>query len=341
MAINRDRAVSADHFSGQANVQHDRDDGLAAIIREGLIRDGQTALIAVAALTANNGGGVAGLLFTADAADETITLSAAAPNSFVTGDGPFLLAGADLPDGTDNATNYWVRVVSSNKATLHLTKKAALRETATPVAFADAGTGVMSVIAVAQPVALSVNDLAGETTGFTAASFDTSVDTVADAYATLATHINTALALIGAGSIDVGPGADGSGTVALIDATLAANTTDATATTYASAQAAFVELFAAQATLVDAVNVARKAGGLAVLPRASNLVGNVDAVGIAGGGAFTDGVTTDATTIVASALLAEAEAILAGLADNVTLVYDAIVEVAAIAAADGPTRFAG
>ena len=322
MPVTRNNAVTTKYFSGQAKVHSADADALAAIIRDGLIADAKDRAQAVgdAALT-DSSTGVAGAVFTSTNADDTITLAATiADEAFATGDGPFqvVTSAADLPSGLVIATDYWFRRISNNVYTLHTTKVGALTNTALQ-ALADDGSGAHRVSALVRTDSPVAADLTGLTTGFTIASADTSFELVEDAYATLATRVNKVLRTIGAGTLDVGAGADGAGTIAAMDADVAVNAGgDADATTFASANTILQELYNGQETLSEAISIAKRAVGLGGVPRARHLQGTADlAVGINGGDAITGAVETVTATIVAAMTEAAVELVLQQLEDNV------------------------
>ena len=334
MALTVTNGVSTKKFTGGSKLQASEPEGLAALLRNLLIQAARDKVEATGrvALT-DSSGGVAGIVFTAEADDEKITLTTGViPNQFKSGDGPFQLinTGGGLPGGTAAATDYWLREAGGtdgNDYFLHTSKSgASMRPGAghqDRVALSTDGTGVQRLQAVGQYDALVGTDLTGLTTGFTIASWDTSVDEVFTAYATLQDRVNQFLRGIGAGTLADGPGTSGGATIASIDVDIAVNTNDTDATNLASANSAVTELLNSQKTLIDSINIARTAVGLARVPRTDVLVGTSDLTdGINSGAAATNGVVTDATTIQTAPLEADAEIILVGLADNVAFLAD-------------------
>lgn len=76
----------------------------------------------------------------ADAGTDRLTVTA---HGFTTGAGPVYLTGGSLPGGLDAATNYFVRSISANEITLHLTAAAANAGTGT-VNITSTGTGTIN-----------------------------------------------------------------------------------------------------------------------------------------------------------------------------------------------------
>ena len=342
MPIDRLIGLDKDHFTGSSNVFSQKAEGLAAVVRNSLIRDAQDLLVAVgtADLT-DSSGGLAGILFTA-ATTDIVTLVATEPESLATGDGPFQVVnvGGGLPTGLVAATDYWVRRQADNTYKLYLTKAAALDAQGTAVDITGTGTGTQHLQAIGQPTKLAEVNLAGLTTGFTAASADTSFDSLMTAYATLAARANLGLDSVGAGDILDGPETSGGATIAAVDVDVAANASDTTAVTFDSAKAILDELFNSQATVIDVIDVLRVAVGLARVPRARNLRGAIDNAGVNGNLAITNAVTTTATTITASATEAAIEVLLTGLQDNVAFLADMVDEAVGIAADAAPSTYA-
>ena len=348
MALTKNVRVGSKHFSGQANVQNADTDSLGAVVRGILIREARTlsaaATYPAAGTITNSTGGLGGILFAATVATDVITLAAVAAESFQTGDGPFQLttSAADLPDPLAVSTNYWLRRVSSNVFTLHLTKAASLSAQATPVTIADVGTGTHHLGAIGRPTDITSVDGLDVTTSFTAATGDTSFDTLMDNYAEILDVIDAILVLIGAGTVDDGPGTFGAaGTIAAVDADVATNSSNTTGVTYASAAAIIAEVENSQLTVLDAVNRLAVAIGVTPIAIAGNVRGTVDADGVNGGDAITDCVDTDATTISLSATEAAIEIWLAGMADNNSLIAVFLQTLADTAAPTVITNYAG
>ena len=343
MPINKRIGLTTAHFTGAGQIFSREAEGLAAVIRNSLIRDAQDLLVGVgtADLT-DSSTGTAGILFTAATTDLiTILETAIVGNAFRTGDGPFRLVGGDLGAGLLTTVDYWVRRFSASTYKLYLTKAAAIdKVNDDPVDITDAGSGSQTLQAIGQPTKVLEANLTGLTTGFTAASWNTSVDSVFTAYATLAARANLGLDSIGAGDILDGPGTSGGATIAAVDVDVAANTNDTTATTFASVKAAMDEIENSQATIIDVVDVLRVAVGLARVPRAGNVRGAIDVGGVNGDNAATDGVTTDATTVAASATEAAIEIWLNGIIDNIALLADQIDDAVGIAANAAPSTYA-
>ena len=343
MPIDKRIGLGAAHFTGAGLVFSQETEGLAAVIRNSLIRDAQDLLVGVntTALT-DSSGGVAGILFTA-ATTDLITIAAThtiAP-AFKTGDGPFRLLGGDLGSGLLTTVDYWLRRFSDTTYKVYLTKAAAIdKVNDVPVDITDTGSGAQTLLAIGRPTKVLEVVLTGLTTGFTAASWNTSADTLMTDYATLVTRANLALDSIGAGDILDGPGTAHATIVEAIDIDVAANTNDTTATTFASVKAAMDEIENSQATVIDVIDVARVAVGLARVPRAGNLRGSIDLGGVNGNLAITNGVVTTAVTIAASATEAAIEIWLAGMQDNIAFLADMIDEVTDIAADAAPSTYA-
>ena len=414
MPINRQRGIRLNKFNALGSVYAQAPGGVAAAVRDNLIRKAQARLVAVntTALT-DNSAGVAGILFTG-ATTDVITLLNVAPNSLLSVDGPFqvssvggvltggpgviiddttntftrdagswltdgfvvgqtvttsgagdasnnvarvttvlttlvltvasvtvaegtqtdlvMTAPGILPVGLSAATDYWVKRTGDNTYTLYLTEAAALDPQSVAVDITTIGAGAHRLGAIGQPVALVSDDGAGDTDSFTAASGNTSFDLVMTAYATLVERAVIAAASIGAGTINDGPGSGGSGTIAAIDVDVAANSSDTTGTTFASAETIVTELLNGQKTVADYISVLRFAVGLGRVPEANNVLGAVDAVGVNGAGAdITNAVTTTAVTILVSATEAGIEALLVVLADNIAFLADQLDEVTDIA----------
>lgn len=233
-----------------------------------------------------------------------------------------------LPTGLAAATDFWVRRTGDNAYQLYTTKLAALNPRSTPVDLTTIGIGLFRFQAIGQPIALVSDDGASDTDSFTAASGDTSFDTIMTSYATLVERAVVAAASVGCGTINDGPGSGGSGTIAVTDVDVAANSNDATGVTFAETQTIVEELLSAQKTVANYISVLRLAVGLGRVPEASNVSGEVDDVGVNGAGvAITNCVTTDATTIAESAREDEIEPLLVVLTDNIALLADQLDEV--------------
>ena len=414
MPIDRTLGIRDEKFSGFGAVYTQKGGGVAAALRDNLIRKTQTLLVGVGTsdLT-DNSAGVAGILFTG-ATTDVITLLNVKANSLLTGDGPFqvnsiggVLTGAPgviidetggvdtftrdagswitdgfvvgqtvtvtgsasnnsdftitilttlvmtvteavtdeasqtdlvmtapgiLPAGLVAATDYWVRRTGDNTYTLFTTKAAALDAQGIAEDITSTGAGAHRFGALGEPVAIVTDDGAGDTDSFTAASGDTSFDTVMTSYATLVERAVIAAASVGCGTINDGPGSGGGGTIAAVDVDVAANTSDTTGVTFASAETIVEELLNGQATVADYISVLRLAVGLGRVPEANNVTGKVDAVGVNGAGvAITNAVTTDATTILVSATAAGIEALLIVLQDNIAFLAEQLDDVTGVA----------
>jgi hypothetical protein len=237
-----------------------------------------------------------------------------------------------LPAGLTAATDYWVKRTGDNTYELTTTKAAAIDPQGSVVDITTRGIGLFRFQALGEPVALVTDDGTSETRSFTAASGDTSFDTIMTSYATLVERCVVAAASVGCGDINDGPGSGGSGTIAVTDVDVAQNTNDVTGTTYASAVAIVEELLNGQKTVANYISVLRLAVGLGRVPEPNNVTGVVDDVGVNGAGdAITNCVTTDGTTIAVSALETEIEALLVVLTDNIALLADQLDEVTDIA----------
>lgn len=345
MPINKRIGLSPAHFTGAGLVFSQETEGLAAVIRNSLIRDAQDLLVGIGTsdLT-DSSGGVAGILFTA-AVTDLITLLAVVDDSFKTGDGPFEVVnvGGGLPSGLSASTDYWLRRFSTTEYKVYLTKAAAIdKVNDDAVDISGTGTGTQHFQAIGQPTkVLEVDNDGGGQGGFTAASWDTSADTVLTAYATLVERANLVLDSVGAGDILDGPGTGGSGTIATVDVDVVnASADDVTSTTFASVKAAMDEIYNSQATVIDIIDVCRVAVGLARVPRAINVTGSIDVGGVNGNNAITDGVVTDANTIVSSVTEVAIEIWLEGIADNVALLADQLDDASGVAADAAPSTYA-
>ncbi len=343
MPIDRLIGLDKDHFTGSGNVFSQKTEGLAAVVRNSLIRDAQDLLVAVgtADLT-DSSGGVAGILFTAATTDLiTIAATAIIGESFKTGDGPFRLLGGDLAVPLVTTVDYWVRRFSATTFKLYLSKAAALdKVNDVPVDLTDTGSGAQTLLAIGQPTKVLAVDLTGLTTGVTIASADTSFDTLMTAYATLAARANLGLDVVGAGDILDGPGTAHATIVEAIDIDVATNASDTTACTFASVKTIMDEIFNSQATVIDVIDVLRVAVGLGRVPRAINVTGSIDNAGVNGNLAITNAVVTTATTIAASVTEAALEIWLAGMQDNVAFLADMVDEAVGIAADAAPSTYA-
>ena len=348
MALTKNVRVGSKHFSGQKNLQHDGDDGIAAVVRGILIREAlalsEAATYPSAGTITNSTGGLAGILFTAVAATDRITLVAVAAESFKTGDGPLRVttSAADLPAGLAVDTDYWLRRMADNVYTVHATKAAALSAQATPIDITDTGTGTHHLQAIGRPTDIVTDDGLGDTDSFTAASGDTSFDTIMNNYAEIIDVIDAILVIIGAGTVDDGPGTvGGAGTIAAVDIDVAANADDITGVTFDSVTAIIGEIENSQLTVVDAVNRLAIAIGTDPIVVAGNVRGTIDAAGVNGGDAISNCVTSDATTILASATEAGIEIWLAGIADNNSLIAVFLQTLADASATGVLTNYAG
>jgi hypothetical protein len=307
--------------------------GLADIVRDILILQARAFTSGDSGFTADNSGGLAGILFTG-ATTDIITLVAVDDESFKTGDGPFELAtSTTLPAGLATSTNYWVRRISATTYKLCATKAAALDPGGAVVDITDTGTGNHTVLAVGAPTKIVTDDSTGDNDSFTAVNGDASFDSLLTAYATVAEQVNVLLAFIAAGTIDEGPETAGSGTIAVTDVDVGANSSNTTGVTFASALAIVQECEDAQLTLFEAISVCRRAVGLITVPTARNVPGTIDSVGVNGGDAISTCTTTDATTIAVAATNAGIEVWLEGMADNVAFMALQLDEVSDLAAA--------
>jgi len=169
--------------------------------------------------------------------------------------------------------------------------------------------------------------------GATAASVNTAVDTYMDAYATLAERCNVVRAELQGDSVPEGPGTPGSGTIGVLDDTVAAASGDLSASEQ-STRFAFADLLISQRTLVEGINELRDAVGLGAIPvegpqgstnDGRDLPSPVATVVVVAAG-------TSATTGVA---LAAIDTALGILADNVALLADMIDQVTGVALRQG------
>ncbi len=325
MALTADRRIGSKHFSGQAKLQDAKGDSLSAIVRNLLIFHASALSAAAtypsAGTITDSTGGAKGILFTG-ATSDVITLVAVADESFKTGDGPYQLTTSNtLPAGLATATNYWVKRISATTYKLSATKAAALDPSGAVVDITDTGTGTHYVQAIGRPTDIVTDDGFDDTDSFTAVTGDTSFDTIMDNYAEILDVIDAILVLIGAGTVDDGPGAVGAaGTIAAIDIDVAANSSNTTGVTFDSATAIITEIENSQLTVLDAVNRLAVAIGVTPIAIARNVRGTVDPDGVNGGDAISNCVTTSATTILVSATAAGIEIWLAGMADNNSLI---------------------
>ena len=325
MALTADRRIGSKHFSGQAKLQDAKGDSLSAIVRNLLIFHARTLSAAAtypsAGTITDSTGGAKGILFSG-AVTDVITLVAVAAESFKTGDGPVqLTTSSALPAGLATGTNYWFKRISASTYKLSATKAAALDPQGAVVDVTDTGTGTHYVQAIGRPTDIVTSNGFDVTTGFTKASGDTSFDTIMDNYAEVLDVIDAILVLIGAGTVDDGPGSVGAaGTIAAVDIDVAANSNNTTSVTFDSVTAVITEIENSQLTVLDAVNRLAVAIGVTPIAIASNVRGTVDPDGVNGGDAISNCVTSTATTILAQATEAGIEIWLAGMADNNSLI---------------------
>ncbi len=248
-----------------------------------------------------------------------------------------------LPTGLAAATDYYIRRIAASTYKLSLTKAAALDPNGAIVDIsALPAAGDHRILAIGQPTSIVTDDGEDDTDSFTAATGDASFDDLMDAYAVLEDYIDGGLVVIGAGTLDPGPGTVGSaGTVAAIDVDVAANSDNITGTTFASALAIVTEIENSQKTLIDGINVLRIAIGLTAIPVAQNVKGVIDPDGINGGDAITNCVDTTAVTILIAATEAGIEIWLNGMADNVAFLADMCDDIADVAASATTSQYAG
>jgi hypothetical protein len=168
--------------------------------------------------------------------------------------------------------------------------------------------------------------------GATPASVNTAVGTYMDAYATLAERCNVVRAELQGDSVPEGPGVLGSGTIAVLDDTVAAASGDASASEQ-SVRFAIADVLISQRTIVEGINELRDAVGLGPIPvegpqgstnDGRDLPSPAIAALVAAG--------TSATTGVA---LAAIDTALGILADNVALLADMIDQVTGVALRQG------
>ena len=347
MALTADRRVSSKQFSGQAKLQDAKGDSLSAIVRGILIREARALSAAAtypsAGTITDSTGGVRGILFTA-ATTDIVTLVAVADESFKTGDGPVQLynTGGALPAGLAVSTNYWFKRISASTYKLSATKAAALDPQGAVVDVTGTGTGTSTVLAIGRPTDLVTDDGLDDTDSFTAASGNTSFDTIMNNYAEIIDVIDALLVIIGAGTVDDGPGTVGAaGTIAAVDIDVADNTNNTTGVTFGSVTAIVGEIENSQATVLDAVNRLAVAIGVTPIAVARNVRGTIDPDGVNGGSAISNCVTTDATTILASATSVGIEIWLAGVADNNSLIAVFLQTLADTSSTGVLTNYAG
>lgn len=207
------------------------------------------------------------------------------------------------------------------------------------------GTDGTTVAAIVFP---TENDLESLTTGVSAASANTAADSVMNAYATIMARVNAARALLGMGSLQIGPGTDGAGTIAAVDDTAAANTTDTDAADLASVTVILNELLDAQKAVHYAIDEVKAAVGLAPLVVAAGAVsqGTVSATlnvrdGTNPGAAITNATVTTATTIQTAPLLTEWDAAIDVLSDNIAYFATSIDLATDLDGSEAMTHFAG
>lgn len=328
MALNK--AVNSKYFSGHSKVYSADVDGLAAIIG-GLLRERATVLLGDVVTDLTNSG-AGGATFTTTFADDEINLAA---HGLSVGDVVcFTTSGADLPAPLVENQIYYVSVVVDAGQF-----KIAATLGGTTITITDDGTGTHTLYRYKLGTAATEEDLEGLTTGCTAASVETSKDTVIDAQTELADQLNLQLALIGGGDIGSGAGAASDGTIGAIDVDVAANTGDADATSYASWRAIDGEITTAFYQLAATVNALRVAVGLdpITLPdsdaRVRILSGDL--------GTTTTTAANHADPPVAAVLEADVEALLAVWAEAVTVINAASMDVDNIADATTMSHFAG
>lgn len=326
MAIDREVGLSNEAFAGSGRIFSKESGSLVDILRKNLIRDAKDRVRGrnLADLT-DSSAGAAGIVMTA-ATTDIVTLAVGSP--MPTGAGPFRLTTDNtLPAGLAVATDYWV--IRLTATTYKLASSYANAIAGTVVDITDTGTGNHAMQAVGVAPRASAADVTDLTTSCTAATVDTSADTVMDAMAVLMERVNLIRVLLSAGSLDVGPGTiAASGTVAAFDVDVAVNSSNTTGTTFASWRAIEDDLLAAQRTLVDAINEVRAMVGLAGVPVAGEIGGTPEVgLDINQGAAIANAVTTTATTIANAALETEVEAFLAVLQDNAALFCDLLDDV--------------
>lgn len=352
MAAKPDARVTRSHFAGSGKVYSQEADGLGAVVRNVLIQAARRLLrLLNQVLMTDSSGGTAGAVFTADAtggaAGEDIVIFGAPGHTFQTGDGPVRVrnSGGGLPGGLSANTDYFVVKVNSTTIKLATSKAKALKVVPDVVQLTTDGTGTQFMDMLAYMVVPPVADTSSAG-GATAASINTSADTLADAYAVLLTRINKARTLFGLGTVDDGPGTVATeGTIAAIDVDVAAASGDSSAS-QASVAKMFGDLLHLQRHVVDALNEVVNAvggagmaafGGLAKYtgvpqigagkPEGANLTLNF----LTGTSAISDAATvaagTSATTGVTEAAIETALVVLqknvAELADMVDGVLDA------------------
>jgi len=345
MSLDLTKQITERAFSSAANVHEKGDGTLESAIRGTLQEDAREKVRALNAVDlVDNSAGAGGVVFTADDSTDEITLEVA--SGLQTGDGPFRLAntGGALPGGLAAGADFWVVRESATVFQLATSRANALAGTVVDVT--SAGSGTHFLLALKDGPELSSNDLTGLTTGVTAASANAAADTVMDAYATLVERANLVLAELDAGAAAEGPGTAGGGTIAAIDDTATANTDDTDAASFDSVRAVRQDLEDSQRTVVDLVNVCRRAVGLGPVPEAG-VVGQRSSASASapvpadaeGAGRSTKGrllsghdlvAISDAANVdppTAAVLLAEWDAFVDHLADNVAFLADQLDEV--------------
>ncbi len=332
MSAARDKKVGAQHFSGSSHVFSNEDGGLSSVARTLLQELARKRVERLNILDlVDSSAGAAGIPvvfdFTGGAFEDMATVTA---HDLKTGDGPFRLRGGTLPTGLSATQDYFVIRKDANVFQLALTKAQA--EQGTKVEFTSDGSGVVILAVRGQEAAdLSSNDLTGLTTGLTSASLNTAADTVMDAYATLIGRVNSVRVPLGMGSLDDGPGTDGTGTVSAIDDTAAANSNNTDAATVASARTVLGDLLDAERTVVAAVNEVRAAVGLSEVTLFGTHGGDIEVGLDVNQGAAIENAA-DGADATAAALLAEWDAAVDNLADNVALLVEKLDEATAQAA---------
>lgn len=357
MTINREVAIGPQHFSGGAHLQSAEDRALANQVRGILQEQARDRVNGANVLDlVDNSTGQAGIVFVGDVTGGNFEdlLTTNRNHGFVTGEGPFRLAGADLPSALTTTTDYWVIVKSATELQLALSKPDAI--TVPPVAeeIGDDGSGTDLTILALMPaddyVAVDLSTAGGASVlGTTFGAANTVYDTIANAHSTLANRLNLVLAQINAGSMDDGQGTDGAGTIAAIDQTVGTDNTDEDdALVIADAIIVEAELRNNEATLVNAIERARSAVGLVTTPtgltlrndfgvaRASTFPGKpthavVDASETEGDltATLTNAVASDATTSVLGVAELEFDEHTESFAGNVALFAILIDEITA------------
>lgn len=298
--------VRLGHFSGNGRVYSANPDGLADIVRTMLGIHGSDAAIAAAAADfsiADSSTAVGRTVVVGDATGGTVE------NQFTLSSGvlgvptghPVVFQGSDLPAGITAGTTYYVirvKVSGVVSPTIFQVAETVLdAELGSAAALTDDGTGTQWIQRqMGLPAPLETHDSLGGTTGLLDTQMAATGDTIMETLASVVNVLAGVGTSVGITTPTVGTLTGAVDTVAAIDVTATANTSDDDAALFDDVKVAEAEINDAIATVTNYVNDVSAAVGR------DEFVGFISRIGDAGAGidavtAATSPVGSAATTV--------------------------------------------